>query len=180
VTPLSNQVLSTLLHNFQHLLMCPACLAAAQSFSFERPWTLRSNVTVFRNYAGACVDDVATDSNSKLQLTAHAAVVSAAKYKLWWYNLWTRNYNHCIFKSQPGENLNCMYIQQANWINWYQQEVEISWQVDYLSSIIKIKISIFKTDGTQHWPMLPSIPCDADYAPTDSVATRLWKICTSA
>jgi len=46
--------------------------------------------------------------------------------------------------------------------------------------MIKIKISIFKTDGTQHQTMLPSVPCDAGYAPTDSVATHLWKICTSA
>jgi len=44
-----------------------------------------------------------------------------------------------------------------------QREVEISWhvtfsQVDCLSSMIKIKSSIFKTDGTQHRTMLPSIP----------------------
>jgi len=73
VTPLSSQVLSSLLCNFQHLSIRVLLALQPHSFSFERPWTLRSNVAVFRNYAGACFDDDATDFNTKLQLTAHAA-----------------------------------------------------------------------------------------------------------
>jgi len=109
-----------------------SCMLALQPHCFwlEWPWTLRNDEPCSETMLALALIDDATDFDSKLQLTANCSkVVLATKYKLCWYNLWSRNCYHLIFKCNIEQiSTACAYNRLTEEIGTNQTPVTLcSW-----------------------------------------------------